>query len=49
MPSGSHLGQSGEVAGLPMKKNHSYYSRVGQHALVLGSSGHVEPNPTVSA
>ena len=30
-----------------MQKNHSDCSRVAQHALVLGSSGHVQPNPTV--
>ena len=34
---------------LPMQKNHSNCSRVAQHALVQGSSGHVEPNPTEPA
>ena len=29
-----------------MQENHSDCSRVAQHALVLGSSGHVQPNPT---
>ena len=42
----SHLGQSGgEIAGLPVQENHSDCSRVTQHALVLGSSGHVQPIP----
>ena len=50
LPTSSHHGQSGgEVAGLPMPKNHADCSRVSQHALVLGSSGHVQPNPTVPA
>ena len=45
-----HLGQSGgEVAGLPMQQSHSECTGVAQHALVLGSSGHVQSNPTVSA
>ena len=43
-------GQSGgEVVGLPMQENHSDCSRVAQHALVLGPSGHVQPNPTEPA
>ena len=47
LPISSHLGQSeGEIAGLPMSENHSDCSRVAQHALVLGSSGHVQPNNT---
>ena len=47
-PTSSHLGQSGgEVAGLPLQQNHSDCSRVAQHALVLGSSGTVQPDPTV--
>ena len=46
----SHLWQSGgEVAGLPMQENHSDCSGVAQHPLILGSSGHVQPNPTESA
>ena len=50
LPTGGHLGQSdGEVAGLPMQKNHSDCSGLAQHALVLGSSGNVQPNPTESA
>ena len=46
LPTGSHLGQSGEVAGLPMQEIHSDCSRVAQHALVLGSSDHVQPDAT---
>ena len=43
----SHLGQSGgEVVGLSMQENHSDCSGMAQHALVLGSSAHVQPNPT---
>ena len=50
LPTSSHLGQSGgEVAGLPMQENHSNCSGVAQHALVLGSGGHVQPDPTESA
>ena len=50
LPTSSHLGQSGgEVAGLPMQQHHSDYTRVAQHALVLGSSGNVESDPLVSA
>ena len=46
----SHLGQSGgKVTGLPMQQNHSGCTGVAQHALVLGSSGHVQSDPTVSA
>ena len=49
-PSYHHIGQSGgEVTGLPVQENHSDCSRVTQHALVLGSSGHVEPDPSVPA
>ena len=45
-----HLGQSaGDVAGLPIQQDHIDYTRVAQHALVLGPSGHVQPDPTVSA
>ena len=46
LPTSSHIGQSGEVAGLLMQENNSDCSGVAQHALVLGSSGHVHPNPT---
>ena len=50
LPIINHIGQSGgEVAGLPMQENHSDCSGVAQHALVLGSSGHVQPNPTEPA
>ena len=46
----SRLGQSGgEVTGLPLQQNNSDCPRVAQHALVLGSSGNVQSNPTVSA
>ena len=50
LPTGSHLGQSGgEATGLPLQQNNSYCPRVAQHALVLGSSSNVKPDPTVSA
>ena len=45
----SHIGQSDDVAGLPIQENHSDCSGVAHHALVLGSSGHVQPNPTEPA
>ena len=44
LPTSSHIGQSGEVAGLPMQENHSDCSGVAKHALVLGSSGNIQPN-----
>ena len=48
LPTSSHIGQSGgEVARLPMQENNSDYSGVAKHALVLGSSGHVQSNSTV--
>ena len=47
VPTNSHLEQSGsEVAGLPVQKNCFDCSSVTQHALILGSSGHVGPNPS---
>ena len=50
LPTSSHLGQSGgEVTGLPLQQNYSDCPRVAQHALVLGSSGNVQPNPTMPA
>ena len=50
LPTSKHIGQSGrEVTGLPMQENHSDCSGVAQHVLVLGSIGHVLPNPTESA
>ena len=50
LPTSSHLGQSGgEVVGLPMQLNHTDCTGVAQHALVLGSSGNVQSDPTVSA
>ena len=32
-----------------MQENHSDFSGVAQHVLILGSSGHVQPNPTEPA
>ena len=50
LPTSLHLGQSGgEVARLPMQKDQFDHSGLAQHALVLGSSGHVQPNSTESA
>ena len=50
LPTSSHLEQSsGEVAGFPMQENHSDCTGVAQHALVLGSGGHVLSNPSESA
>ena len=47
---GNHFGQSGgEVAGLPVQKNHSDCFRGAQHALVLGFSDHCKSDPIVSA
>ena len=49
LPTSSHLGQSGgEVAGLPMQQNYTDCTRVAQHALVLGSSGNVQSDPSGS-
>ena len=46
LPTNSHFGQSGgEVAGSPLPQNHSDRSRVAKHALVLGSRGHIKPDP----
>ena len=50
LPTSSHLGQSGgEVTGLTLQENHSDCSGVAQHALVLGSSDHVQSHPTEPA
>ena len=50
LPTSSHLGQSGgEVAGLPMQQNDPDCTGMAQHALVLGSSGIVQSDHTVSA
>ena len=38
-----------EVARLPMLQDHSDCLRVAQHALVLGCSGNVQSDPSVSA
>ena len=40
---------SGEVAGPPLPQSHSAHPRVAKHALVMGSSGHVKPDPSESA
>ena len=46
----SHLRQSGgEATRLPLQQNNSDCPRVAQHAQVLGSSGNVQSDPTVSA
>ena len=50
LPTSSHLWQNGgKAARLPVPENHSYCSRVVQHALALRSSGHAEPDPLVPA
>ena len=46
----SHLGQSsGKVTGLPLQQDNPDCTGVAQHALVLGSSGNVQSDPTVPA
>ena len=46
----SHLGQSGiKVTGLPLQQDNPDCTGMAQHALVLGSSGNVQSDPTVSA
>ena len=49
LPTDGHIGQSGEVTGLPVQENHSDCSGVAQHALVLGPSGNVQSGPTEPA
>ena len=50
LPTSSHLEQSGgEVTGLPLQQDHFDRPRVAQHDLVLGSSGNVQSDPSVSA
>ena len=50
LPTSSHLGQSGgEVTGLPLQQDNTDCPRVAQHALVLGSGGNVQSDPTVPA
>ena len=50
LPTSGHLGQSGgEVTGHPMQESHSDCPRVAQHAVVLGPSDYVQPDPTVPA
>ena len=44
LPAAAILGK--EAAGLPMQDNHSNCPRMAQHALVLGSSGHVKLGPS---
>ena len=50
LPTSSHLGQSvGAVAGLPIQQDHTDCTNMAQHALVWGSSSHVQSDPTVPA
>ena len=50
LPTNRHIGQSGgEVTGLPVQESHPDCSGVAQHALVLGSSDHVQSGPYQSA
>ena len=50
LPTSSHFGQSsGEVTGLPLQQDHFDHPRVAQHALVLGSSGNAQSDPSVPA
>ena len=50
LPTSRNIGQSGgEVARLPLQKNHYDCPGVAEHALVLGPGDHVQPNPTVAA
>ena len=50
LPTSSHLGQSGgEATGLPLQQDDSNCTRVAQHALVLGSGGHVQSDPILPA
>ena len=49
LPTSSHLGQSSaEATRLPRQQDDPDCSRLAQHALVLGPSGHVQPNPIES-
>ena len=50
LPTNSNLGQSGgEVAGLTVQQNHPDCTGMAQHALVQGSSGNVQSDPSVPA
>ena len=50
LPTSSHLGQSsGKATRLPRQQDNPDCPRLAQHALVLGPSGHVQPNPIESA
>ena len=47
LPTDRHIGQSGgEATGLPVQETHSDCPWVAQHALVLGSSDHVQSGPS---
>ena len=47
LPTDCHFGQSGgETAGLPVQESNPNCSRMAQHALVLGFSGHVQSSST---
>ena len=50
LPTSSHLGQSsGKATGLPLQQDDTDCTGRAQHALVLGSGGNVQSDPTVSA
>ena len=50
LPTDCHMGQSSrEATGLPVQEAHSDCPRVAQHALVLGSSDHVQSVPSQPA
>ena len=50
LPTSSHLGQSGgEATGLPRQQDHFDRPRMAQHALVWGSGGNIQSDPSVSA
>ena len=50
LPTNSHPGQSGgEITGHPMQETYPHCPGVAQHAMVLGPSVHVQPDPTVPA
>ena len=52
LPTGSHLRQVVKLQDYPCNRiilNNSDYTRVAQHALVLGPGSNIKPDPTVSA
>ena len=49
LPTDSHIGQSGEVAGLTIPKVDPYCPGVAQHAMVLGFGGDVQSDPIALA